>query len=85
MDNLSSHRSVLVQQAIHLVGHRCIFRAPYYPVDSPIEHLFNTVQMALTLKMYEMRDPAQVKPEYLRIMRKVKCYATYFEHIGIMN
>jgi len=85
MDNLSSHRNVLVQQAIHLAGHRCIFRAPYYPVDSPIEHLFNTVQMALTLKMYEMRDPAQVKPEYLRTMRKVKCYATYFEHIGIMN
>ena len=29
MDNLNSHRNVLVQQAIDTAGHVCVFHAPY--------------------------------------------------------
>ena len=78
------YRNVLVQQLIHAAGHRCVFRAPYYPVDSPIEHLFNTVQVALTLKMYEMETPLNVRQSFLGTMRNIDSFVEYFEHVGIM-
>ena len=83
MDNLNAHWNVIVQQVIHAAGHRCVFRAPYYPVDSPIEHLFNTVQIALTLAMYHLGSIAEVKNEFLKTMRNIKSFASYFEHVGV--
>ena len=85
MDNLSSHRNVLVQQVIHAAGHVCIFRAPYYPVDSPIEHVFNTIQGALTCAMYSMHLPADVRRVFLATLRRMNSFARYFEHVGINN
>ena len=84
MDNLNSHRNVLVQQAIHLAGHRCVFRAPYYPVDSPIEHIFNSIQGALKLAQYRLRTWQHVKDEFYLILRRMICFASYFRHVGIM-
>ena len=83
MGNLSSHRNIIVQQMIHAAGHHCVFRAPYYPVDSPIEHVFNTVQVAFTSKMYEMDEPRHVRETFLATMRSITNFAPYFEHIGI--
>ena len=85
MENLNSHRNILVQQAIHAAGHRCVFRDPYYPVDSPIEHLFNAVQLVLTLAMYRMATLADVKREFLALMQNTSTFARYFEHVGLMN
>jgi len=85
MDNLNSHRNVVVQQIIHAAGHRCVFRAPYYPVDSPIEHLFNTVQIALTLAMYRLQTIGEVKDEFLSTMRNILSFVEYYEHVGILN
>eukprot|EP00956_Cyclotella_meneghiniana_P001714 scaffold1870_cov73-Cyclotella_meneghiniana.AAC.5 len=42
MDNLNTHRNLIIMQMIHAAGHRCVFRAPYYPFDSAIEHVFNS-------------------------------------------
>jgi len=85
MDNLNSHRNVLVQQIIHAAGHVCVFRAPYYPVDSPIEHVFNTVQVALTLAMFRMNSPEDVKEVFLSSLRRMDNFARYFENVGIRN
>lgn len=85
MDNLNSHRNVLVQQAIHAAGHRCVFRAPYYPVDSAIEHFFNTVQLAMTLAMYRLHDVDDVMREFLKLLRHTATFHRYFEHVGINN
>lgn len=85
MDNLNSHRNVLVQQVIHAAGHVCIFRAPYYPVDSPIEHVFNTVQVALTLAMYRVSLPEDVRQVFLASLRRMNSFARYFESVGIRN
>ena len=63
MDNLSSHRNLLVQQIIHNAGHQIAFRAPYYPVDGPIEYYFNHMQMGLTLAMYPMDFLAGIQAE----------------------
>lgn len=85
MDNLSSHRNVLVQQVIHAAGHVCIFRAPYYPVDSPIEHVFNTIQGALTAAMYSINLPEDVRRVFLATLRRINTFARYFGHVGINN
>ena len=49
MDNLNSHQSDAVKALIFAAGHRIIFSAPYYPVDGPIEYVFNTLHCALQL------------------------------------
>ena len=85
MDNLNSHRNVLVQQAIHAAGHVCVFRAPYYPVDSPIEHFFNTVQLSMTLSMYRLFTSDDVKKEFLKLIRNTSTFELYFHHVGINN
>ena len=85
MDNLNSHRSVLVQQAIHAAGHRCVFRAPYHPKDSPIEHFFNTVQLAMQLNMYRMFTTEDVQDNFKRLIRNTSLFHEYFEHVGILN
>ena len=84
MDNLNSHRNVLVQQAIHVTGHRCVFRAPYYPVDSPIEHIFNSIQGALTLAQYRMTTTQHVRDKFYACLRRMISFASYFEHVGIL-
>ena len=60
IDNLDSHQNLLVQQIIHNAGHRILFRAPYHPVDEPIEYTFNHMQMSLTLAMYWINSLAGV-------------------------
>jgi transposase len=52
MDNLYVHHNPLIAQMIFAKGHRLAFRAPYYPVDGPIEYVFNTLQQALTRRLY---------------------------------
>jgi hypothetical protein len=55
MDNLSVHASIVVAQTIHDVGHRLAFRAPDHTVDGPpIEYVFNTIQQALPMKLYQV-------------------------------
>jgi hypothetical protein len=83
LDNLNTHHNILIQQMIHAAGHRCIFRAPYYPVDSAIELLFNTVQGALMLKMYELETSQQVRTTFLGLLRMIPDFVAYFEHVGI--
>jgi hypothetical protein len=83
MDNLSAHRNILVQQLIHSRGHVCVFRAPYCAVDSPIEHLFNTIQIALTLAMYYIRTIPDVRRWFLATMRRIRSFEAYFTKVGM--
>eukprot|EP00536_Pseudo-nitzschia_multiseries_P008717 jgi/Psemu1/21206/gm1.21206_g len=48
MDNLLAHHNPLTLDAIANAEHRFVFRAPYYPVNGPIEYVFNTIEMALS-------------------------------------
>jgi hypothetical protein len=49
MDNLSTHHHPIIAQMIValLVIARIVYHALYYPVDRPIEYIFNTVQQVL--------------------------------------
>jgi transposase len=84
MDNLSSHVNGVITQIIHAAGHRIVFRAPYYPVDGPIEYSFNTVQQELNKRMYEIETHAQLQEGVLEIIGQMrqKGFGRYFEHCG---
>lgn len=78
MDNLNSHRNLLVQQVILQAGHRVVFRAPYHPIDGPIEYFFNHVQNGLTLAMYRIEGGANVKAEVRAIIRNTTSFRPFF-------
>lgn len=68
---------------IHVAGHKCVFRAPYYPVDSAIEHLFNTIQYSIRLSMYHINNHQDVVDEFNAVMRSMRDFSEYFAHVGI--
>ena len=63
MDNLAAHHNAAVAALIHGNGHRLVFRAPYYAVDSPIEYVFNTLQGLLRNNMHNITDHASLLNE----------------------
>ncbi len=68
---------------IHFSGHKCVFRAPYYPVDSAIKHVFNVVQGAIRQGMYRIRSHEDVVDEFFACMRNMHSFSEYFAHVGI--
>ena len=88
MDNLTSHRNILIAQMIYAAGHRLVLRAPYNPFDGPIEYVFNTLQQALTLALYRVvDDDPNVEQNNLRrevrsIIRRIVDFAQYFINCG---
>ena len=61
MDNLSSHQNVVIRQLIHSYGHRLVFRALYYPVDGPIEFVFNCIEQQLKGFLYAVKTQADLQ------------------------
>ena len=85
MDNLTAHRNLLVQQLIHQAGHRVVFRAPYHPIDGPIEYYFNRMQNNLTLAMYRVDDTIDVKKEVRTGLRNTPTFRPWFIFCGFSN
>lgn len=82
MDNLASHRNALIRQMIINAGHRLLFRAPYYPVDGPIEFVFNTIQQRLTEYQYTITDGVHLRQAVQTIVTSINDFAEYFVHCG---
>ena len=51
IDNLDSHKNHAVQALIINCGHQIVYCAPYYPVDSAIEDIFNLIQYFVRLEL----------------------------------
>ena len=82
MDNLSAHKNAAVAALIHGHGHRLIFRAPYYPVDGPIEYVFNTLQGILRSNMHNINDHASLLHEIDNGITAMDDFAPYFINCG---
>ena len=82
MDNLTAHRNLIFQQIIHQAGHRIAFRAPYNPVDGPIEYYFNHVQNCLTLVMYRIRTLDDVRSEVRKTLCNTSLFRPFFLFCG---
>ena len=63
-------------------GHRLVFRAPYYPVDGPIEYVFNTIQGVLRIRNDVIVDGASLQNEILVAIAAIPSFEPYFINCG---
>ena len=70
---------------IRAAGHRFVFRAPFWPVDGPIEYAFNTIEMALSYRMYEIRTVNDMDAHLRAIIRGFPAFVNYFTNVGYNN
>jgi hypothetical protein len=82
MDNLVVHHHQIIAQMIFARGHRLAFRAPYYPVDGPIEYVFNTIQQALTQRLYLIVTHQHLYNHVHAIVGSIVNFAPYFHNVG---
>jgi hypothetical protein len=82
MDNLVTHRHPIIAQMIIAAGHRIVYRAPYYPVDGPIEYVFNTIQQELTYRMHFIHDLPTLHAHINAIVASLDEFQSYFVHCG---
>jgi hypothetical protein len=85
MDNLLAHHNQMVVQMIYAQGHRIVFRAPYWPVDGPIEYVFNTIEGALARRMYQIDGLNDVTTHVLAVIRQMPNFVNYFLNCGYTN
>lgn len=84
MDNLNIHHNAAILQLIVMRGHRFVFRAPYHPVDGPIEYVFNTIENFLTSNMHEIHGNADVLRFIQDIIALHVEFSPYFTHVGLI-
>ena len=82
MDNLLVHTNANIFGEILAVGHRYVFRAPYYPVDGPIEYVFNTIENALAYRMHEINTVGDLNTHVRAIVRQMPSFVNYFTNCG---
>ena len=63
-------------------GHRLAFRAPYYPVDGPIEYVFNTIQLMLGINNNAISDGPSLVQELGLCIGDIDNFEPYFEYCG---
>jgi hypothetical protein len=59
-DNLSSHHADMVNYVVLRAGNRVVPRAPYYPIDGPIEFVFNQIECQLKLLLPTIHNEADL-------------------------
>ena len=82
MDNLSAHKHPIVLNLIHTAGHRYVFRAPYHPVDGPIEYVFDTIETEISTRMHEIFDLEDLRDATFEIINSIDNFVPYFEHVA---
>ena len=55
-DNLTSHKSPMVYEAVRRSGHRVVPRPPYRPQDGPVEYAINQVLIELANRWSEVDE-----------------------------
>mmetsp|Transcript_4547 Transcript_4547/g.5103 ORF Transcript_4547/g.5103 Transcript_4547/m.5103 type:complete len:90 (-) Transcript_4547:448-717(-) len=71
-----------VSAMIYAAGHRLVFRAPYYPVDGPIEYVFNTLQAYLRINMYRITNGETLVHEIHNGIASMDNFVQYFIFCG---
>jgi hypothetical protein len=64
-------------------GHRIAFRAPYYPIDGPIEFVFNTVQTYLAINMHQVENNGNsLRYWTINGITQITTFVPYFRNCG---
>jgi hypothetical protein len=59
-----------------------VFRAPYFPVDGPIEFVFNTIEQALGSYFYTVRTDAELVQAVNTVIGQIATFVPYFVNCG---
>jgi hypothetical protein len=81
-DNLKSHFSDALINEIYLAGHSVVPRPAYYPVDGPIEYVFNQVECGLIARVNHIRTEADLIRETMNVVANVGGFDETFRHCG---
>jgi hypothetical protein len=82
LDNLNIHHNPIIVETILQAGHRLAFRAPYYPVDGPIEYVFNTIECSLQNQVFSIDNLDDVTVAVTNTIRAIVAFDAYFYHVG---
>ena len=55
---------------------------PYYPVDGPIEYVFNTIENALAYRVHEINTVGDLNTHVCAIVRQMPSFVNYFTNCG---
>ena len=83
--HIRSHHNRQMFAIIHAAGHRIVFRAPYYPVDGPIEYVFNTIQGILQVRMDRITDGDSLVQEMNVAIAAIPSFEPYFINCGFIH
>ena len=81
----SSHHNVQMVALIYVAGHMIVFRGPYYPVDGPIEYVFNTIQGILRIRMDAITGGTSLLNELNLAIASIPSFESYFVNCGFIN
>lgn len=82
----SSHHNAQVSAMVLAAGHRIMFRAPYYPVDGPIEFVFNTVEGFLTIYSHLVENNGISLRNWTRTaIGNITDFLPYYNNCGYIN
>ena len=81
MDNLLAYKHPVVLQMILNAGHRFVFHAPYYPVDGPIEYLFNVIAGKLLRDMHLVRNDVDLCNQMWVAINSFENFVGFFEEV----
>ena len=84
MDNLNAHKNPAILALIHLYGHGVVFRAPYWPVDGPIEFIFNTIQTLIRARLYQITSQEDLVQAIYQSVASIDSFASYFVNCGFI-
>ena len=85
-DNFNSLHNQQIAAMIYAARHRLAFRAPCYPVDGPIEYVFNTVQSHMTINMHKVANNGGGLCNQTRIaITAITTFVPYFENCGYIG
>ena len=80
---VSSHYDIQMATIIFAAGHRLVYRAPYHPIDGPIEFVFNTVQAFLVINMHRVRNNAATLVQITNLaIASIPTFIPYFSNCG---
>ena len=81
-DNITAHKHPVVLQMILNAGHIYAFRAPYYPVDGPIEYIFNAITGKLTTNMHQVRIDSDLVTHMMAAINSFDDFVGFFHDVG---
>jgi transposase len=82
-DNLTAHHSDMVNFAVMMAGNRIVPRAPYSPIDGPIEFVFNQLECQLKLRLDNINTETDMIREIYNIVANLRSsFGSTFAHCG---